>query len=144
MEQDDTIQLLCECDSGVKLAVNSIDELAEHVAKEDLKEIFRRYRKEHEAIGKRIQDHLASYQEDGKDPTVMTKAMSWIKINAKLMQNPTDQEVADLMMDGCNMGIKSVCKYRNMYKSAKEEAKVIAKDIVDLEEKLMKELRSYL
>lgn len=144
MEQDDTIQLLCECDSGVKLAVNSIDELAEHVMEEDLKEIFRRYRKEHEAIGKRIQDHLSSYQEDGKDPTAMAKAMSWIKINAKLMQNPTDQEVADLMMDGCNMGIKSVCKYRNMYKSAKEEAKVIAKDIVELEEKLMKELQSYL
>lgn len=144
MEQDDTIQLLCECDNGIKLAVNSIDELTEHATEENLKEVFKRYRKEHEAIGKRIQDMLAQYKEDGKDPTAMTKAMSWLKINAKMMQKPTDHEVADLMMDGCNMGIKSICKYQNMYKSANEKVKALAKDIIELDEKLMLELRPYL
>lgn len=144
MEKDDTIKLLCECDSGIKIAVNSIDELTEHVVSITLKDILTQYRKDHEAIGKHIQDMLTKYQMEGKDPNSMVKAMSWLKINAKLIQNPTDHEVADIMMDGCNMGIKSVCKYRNQYRAANEEAKSIVEDIVSLEQKLMIELRSYL
>lgn len=144
MELDDTIQLLKECDSGIKMAVNSIDELAEHVKSPNLREIFTKYRHEHEAVGKCIQDMLNKYNTDGKDPSGMAKAMSWLKINTKLLQEPTDHEVADLMMDGCNMGIKSICKYQNKYDGATKEAKSITDAIVQLEEKLMKELRPYL
>lgn len=144
MELDDTIQLLKECDSGIKMAVNSIDELAEHVKSPNLREIFTKYRHEHEAVGKYIQDMLNKYNTDGKDPSGMAKAMSWLKINTKLLQEPTDHEVADLMMDGCNMGIKSICKYQNKYDGATKEAKSITDAIVQLEEKLMKELRPYL
>ena len=87
---------------------------------------------------------LNKYNTDGKDPSGMAKAMSWLKINTKLLQEPTDHEVADLMMDGCNMGIKSICKYQNKYGGATKEAKSITDAIVQLEEKLMKELRPYL
>lgn len=144
MQKDDTIELLNECDSGVKNAINSIDELTEHATSEELKKIFVQYRHDHEELGKRIQTMLETRREAGKDPGAMVKAMSWVKINAKMLQSPSDHTVADLMMDGCNMGIKSLCKYQNKYLAADESAKIIAKDLVDLEQKLMIELRAYL
>lgn len=144
MEKDDTVQLLDECDSGIKMAVASIDALKDRVKDSTLRKIFEQYKHDHEELGKRVMIQLGKHDDEGKDPNPIAKAMSWMKINTKMLQNPTDHEVADLMMDGCNMGIKSVCRYQNQYKAADEKAKVIAKDLVDLEQKLMIELRAYL
>lgn len=144
MEQDDTRQLLEECDAGIKTAVASIDEIKDRVQDGNLRKIFEQYKHDHEELGRRLESELNHYHSEGKDPNPMAKAMSWMKINAKMFNHPTDQEAADLMMDGCNMGIKSVCKYQNKYQAANECAKTIAKDLVDLEQKLMVELRAYL
>lgn len=144
LENDDTIQLLSECDAGIKTAVASIDEIKDHIDDPDLKKIFEQYKHDHEELGRRIIDELSKYHEEGKDPNPMAKAMSWMKINTKMFNNPSAHEAADLMMDGCNMGIKSVCKYQNKYKAANENAKTYANDLVDLEQKLMVELRAFL
>lgn len=144
MEHDDTVELLNECDKGIKTAVASIDEIKDRVEDATLKKIFEQYKHDHEELGRRILSQQKKEHSEGKDPNPMVKAMSWMKINAMMFQNPTDHEAASLMMDGCNMGIKSVCKYQNKYKAASEDAKTIAKDLVDLEQKLMVELRAYL
>lgn len=144
MVKDDTIQLLDECDAGIKTAINSIQELIEYVKSDELRKIFIQYRNDHDTLAERLSKLLKKYHDEGKDPNPMAKAMSWLKINAKMLQESTDHTVADLMMDGCNMGIKSLCRYQNKYKAAEEDAKVIAKDLVDLEQKLMVELRAYL
>ena len=56
----------------------------------------------------------------------------------------TDNTVADLMTDGCNMGVKSLNKYLNEYKAADEVSKDIAKRLINLEEKLAVDIRKYL
>ena len=62
----------------------------------------------------------------------------------KLAANESDQTIADLMTDGCGMGIKSLNKYLNEYKAADEVSKDIAKKLIKLEEKLTKEIKSFL
>ena len=70
--------------------------------------------------------------------------MSWIKTNVKLAMEDTDATVADLMTDGCNMGVKSLSRYLNQYKAADEQSKNIAKRLIQLEEGLSVNMRSYL
>jgi len=48
------------------------------------------------------------------------------------------------MVDGTNMGVKSLSRYSNQYKAASEEAKYITRKIIKLEEKLSKDLREFL
>ena len=60
------------------------------------------------------------------------------------MMKPSDQTIADLMTDGCNMGVKSLHKYLNEYKAADDESKAIAKKLVNLEQELAVDIRSYL
>jgi len=48
------------------------------------------------------------------------------------------------MTDGCNMGVKSLHKYLNQYGAADERSKEIAKKLVNLEQKLAVDIRSYL
>lgn len=52
--------------------------------------------------------------------------------------------LADLMSDGCNMGVKSLHKYLNQYKAADEKTKDIAKRLINLEEKLAIDIRQFL
>ena len=62
----------------------------------------------------------------------------------KLAMHESDSTIADLMVDGCNMGIKSLSRYLNEYKAASENAKNIAKRLIALEDALGQDLRAYL
>jgi len=48
------------------------------------------------------------------------------------------------MIDGCNMGIKSVSEYINKYKTASKESVDLAKKLVKAEQEFMNELLGYL
>ena len=58
--------------------------------------------------------------------------------------NPTDAAIADLMTDGCNMGVKSLSKYLNQYEAADEASKSLAKRLIGMEERLAQQIRPYL
>lgn len=98
----------------------------------------------HEKLQKEIQMLLEKYHDTGKNPNPMAQSMSWIKTNVKLAMEDTDATVADLMTDGCNMGVKSLSRYLNQYKAADEQSKNIAKRLIQLEEGLSVNMRSYL
>ena len=53
-------------------------------------------------------------------------------------------KIAEIMIDGCNMGIKSLSRYINQYKAADERSKDLAKRLVSAEEKLSCDMRGFL
>ena len=57
--------------------------------------------------------------------------------------NGSDKTIAALITDGCNMGVKSLSRYLNQYKAASETAKDIAKRLINLEERLVVDLRVF-
>lgn len=144
MIEKDTIRLLRECDAGVKMGVDSIEDVCEKVKSDNFRTLLEDCRNAHEKLDKEIQSLLESYDDDGKDPNPMTKGMSWIKTNAKLMMDCSDATIADLMTDGCNMGVKSLSRYLNEYKAADEQSKDIAKRLISLEARLAVDIRQYL
>ena len=144
MVEQDTIKLLRECDAGVKMGVASIDDVLEYVDDEDFKKLLIRCKDEHIDLNDKVQELLEEYHDDGKDPNPMAKGMSWMKTNMKLVMHESDTTIADLMTDGCNMGVKSLHKYLNQYKAADEKSKDIAKKLINIEEKLIVDIRGYL
>ncbi len=144
MIHQDTIRLLRECDAGIKMGVSSIDEVLEFVSSRDLKNILSKCKDEHLKLQDDMQALLDKYHDEGKEPNVMAKSMSWIKTNVKLGLNESDQTIADLITDGSNMGVKSLNKYLNQYEAAEEKVKELTKNLIDLEEKLAIDLRRFL
>ena len=67
-----------------------------------------------------------------------------MKTNVKLIMDESDKTIADLITDGCNMGVKSLNRYLNQYKAADEKSKDITKRLINLEEKLAIDIRSFL
>ena len=144
MIEQDTIKLLRECDAGVKMGISSIDDVIEHVKKEDFRKKLDKCRREHEQLQCKILQELERYKDDGKNPNPIAKGMSWMKTNMKLSMEDSDATIAELMTDGCNMGVKSLSKYLNEYKAADEASKNITKKLIRLEERLATDLRCYL
>ena len=144
MIEQDTIKLLRECDAGTKMGISSIDDVLEHVKKEDFRKKLGKCREEHEDLQIKILQELEKYQDDGKNPNPIAKGMSWMKTSVKLGLEDTDATVADLITDGCNMGVKSLNRYLNQYKAADEFSKDISKRLINLEEKLAVDIREFL
>ena len=117
MIEQDTIKLLRECDAGIKMGVSSIQDVVEYVSHDKLRKCLEDCKAKHEKLQGEIQALLTEYHDDGKEPNVMAKGMSWMKTNVKLVMNESDHTIADLMTDGCNMGVKSLHKYLNQYLS---------------------------
>lgn len=144
MIENDTIKLLRECDSGTKMGIKSISDVIDKVESEDFKKILNDSKLEHEKLENEIQDELIRFNDDGKDPSMMLTGMSKLKTNIKIGLDNEDSTIAELIIDGCNMGVKSLNKYLNEYKAAEEYAKDITKKLINTEQQLSEDLRDYL
>ncbi len=144
MIEQDTIKLLRECDAGIKMGVASIDDVLEHVKHQPFYKDLADCKQEHEKLQHEVDDLLEKYGDDGKNPNPIAKGMSWMKTNMKLSMDQSDATIADLMTDGCNMGVKSLNRYLNQYKAADEVSKDIAKRLINLEHQLTVDIRPYL
>ena len=144
MIESDTIKLLRECDAGVRMGTSSISDVLSHVRSEKLKKLLDTCKDEHDKLNTEIRQLLSKYEDEGKAPNPIAKSMSWMKTTVKLGVDDTDQTVADLMTDGCNMGVKSLNRYLNEYEAADEVSKDICKRLINLEEKLAIDIRGFL
>ena len=118
--------------------------MMDNVKSEELKRYLKECRAEHDKLNEEIEKLLEKYKDDGKQPDPIAKGMSWIKTNVKLAMSDSDATVAELMTDGCNMGVKSLNRYLNQYEAADEVSKDIAKRLINLEERLAIDIRSFL
>ena len=144
MIEKDTIKLLRECDAGVKMGTKSISDVLDNVKNEKLRVLLADCKEEHSKLDVNLQSLLTKYHDDGKDPQPVASAMSWLKTNVKLAIDDSDKQIADLMTDGCDMGVKSLSRYLNQYAAADEQSKDIAKKLIAIESKLSEDLRAFL
>lgn len=144
MVEQDTIRLLRECDSGIKMGISAIDEVMEYAHSMEMREYLQDSSEENEKLKNDLQKVLADYHDNGKEPNQIAKGMSWLKTNVKLKMDESDSTIAELMTDGCNMGIKSLSRYMNQYKAADRRSKDIAKRLISAEEKLSFNMRQFL
>lgn len=144
MIEQDTVRLLRECDAGVKMGISSINDVLDNVRADKLKSRLSECKREHKHLENEIQSLLHRYRDDGKEPAPMAKSMSKMKTTMRMAVNQSDATIADLMTDGCNMGVKSLNKYLNKYKAADEVSKDITKRLINLEEQLAVDIRQFL
>ena len=144
MIEKDTIRLLRECDAGIQMGISSIDDVLDRVTDRDFLQMLNICKEGHEKLEKEIRTCLDRFGDDGKTPNPIAKGMSWMKTTMKLGLEESDATVADLMTDGCNMGVKSLSKYLNQYKAADEKSKDLAKRLIRLEEQLAVDIRRFL
>lgn len=141
---NETVELLKECNSGCKMAIESMERVEGKIDDGRLKSIIDEYKDKHEQIKARTAHLLWDAGETQKDPGVMASAMSKVTTEMKMTFSGSSHQAAKIMMDGCNMGIQSICEYENDYKEASEEAKDIAHNLVKIEKEFMGHMEKFI
>lgn len=140
----DTVRLLRECSSGVKMGITAIDDVLEKVKNDGLYMLLKDSRNEHDKLEGEIETLLDHMGDDGKEPHPIAKSMARIKCGAMMSIEESDRRIADVITDGCNMGVKSLHRYLNEYREADEQSRQIARRLVNIEERLSVDMRNYL
>lgn len=144
MIEQDTIRLLRECDSGVKMGIAAIDDVLKDVTNEKLKEKLVDLKDDHQQLNADVQKLLGKYHDEGKEPNPIVKGMSQMKTLFKVAADKSDETIADLMLEGCDMGVKSLSKYLNQYEAADEPSKELTKRLIKIESDFSAEMRAFL
>lgn len=144
MINSDTRELLKECDQGVKMGIESIDEVIEKTENKNLYDMLKKYRDLHEKLKDELENVLNERNLKGEEPKLIAKSMASMKTNLKMMMEDSDRTVAALMTDGCHMGVKTLNKYLNEYREAEPVAQDIAKKVIKVEDDFEHDLRKYL
>ena len=141
--KNDTVKLLRECNAGIKMGKNAIKKVLPRTTSNELMHTLEVCKNTHAELGDKTHGLLLSMNADTKPPHPVARFMSDMKVRMKLMEGG-DDKIADVMTDGCDMGIKSLHRYLNQYKNADKEAKNIAERLIASEEYLEAQMRDFL
>ena len=141
---EDSIALLKECNSGCKSATNSMEQVLQYTDDGGLKKLIEDCNKKHIKLGDECHEMLNKAGCNEEDPSKFVSKMAEIGTEIKLMMNDDSYRIAELMVDGCNMGIKSISKAINKYTKADSEVKNLSYEIISLEQDFMNDLLAYL
>lgn len=141
---EDTIHLLKEVDSGCLMAMDSLRQMKEYDMDTTEKEMLVNYIEKHNEMQKEASALLHENQQEDKTPGVMASTMSWLTTEIKMMMHNEGSQIAKIVMNGCNMGIQSIGENLTKYKTASEEAKKLARKLINVEEDLFSEAIAFL
>ncbi len=141
---EDTISLLKECNSGCKSATNSMEQVLGYVKNEKLAALIDKYNDKHIKVGDECHKLLNENNEDEKDPSKISAMFAEMGTDIKLKMENTTHKIADLLIDGCVMGIKSLSEYLHKYRSADENIVDLTKKLIKIEREFMDELLEFL
>ena len=126
------------------MATESMEQISRMSDNQDLVELIIRYNKDHIRLGEEIHQYLNSAGEESKDPHPVAKAFSWLQSEVKMMVKGDAHQAASLLIDGCNMGIKSLNEYKNQYTEADQRSVSFCDRLIGMEKEMMADLEKYL
>ena len=134
--KNDTIRLAGHCDAGCKMAIDSMDQISRNVISSS--------KNRHKDLEQEASGLLNKYGKNEQDPQKMASAFSWLSTEMKMMFKDDNNQIAKIMMNGCNMGIQSISEDINKYSNASSESVSLAKKLVKAEENFMRDLERFL
>ena len=144
MKGKEDINALDEIHKGSCMGIDAISFVLDKVEDDSLKKELEQEEKEYNAIKKDIEDVYPKYNEGNPHETgVMTKAMTWSGIEMKTFNDKSNSKIAELLLQGVNMGIIEGRRILNE-KRINKEVESIVSNYVTMQEKNMETLKKFL
>ncbi len=141
---EENINALDELHKGSCMGMDAIHFILDKVEDESFKEILNKQYKTYQNINKDIEKIYPEYN-DGKPHSTgaMTKAMTYSGIEMKTMSDTSNSKIAELLIQGTNMGIIEGRKILNN-KKIDQEVEHLVDRYVGMQEKYLEVLKRYL
>lgn len=141
---EENINALDEIHKGSCMGIDAIKFTIEKVQDENLKKFLEKMDKEYKTTNEKIEKIYPKYN-DGKphETGFMAKAMTEMQIDMKTMTDQSNSKIAELLLQGVNMGIIEGRKILNN-KEINEEVRNILNEYVTMQEESVETLKKYL
>lgn len=140
----ENINALDEINKGACMGMDAISFVLDKIEDEDFKRVVKKQYDDYHSIEEDIEKIYHKY-DDGKphETNAFTKAMTWSGINMKTMMDNSNSKIAELLLQGTNMGIIEGRKILNEKKLNREVRDIISK-YVRMQEESVEILKKYL
>ncbi len=141
----ENINALDEINKGASMGMDAIHFIIDKIDSSDFKDIVNKQYKDYERISEvinKIYDKYNSEDEPHKT-SVVNKVMTWYGVEMKTLTDKSDSKIAELLLQGTNMGIIEGRRILNN-KKLDDEVKDIMSKYVTMQEECVDKLKDYL
>ena len=141
----ENINALDELSKGACMGMDAIHFILDKIEDEEFKESLTTQYEKYQSIEKKIRKVYANYkvEDNPKETSVMNKAMTWYGIEMKTLTDTSNSKIAELLMQGTNMGIIEGRKLLNN-KKVDQEVEDLISEYVTMQEDSVENLKKYL
>ncbi len=137
-------KVLQEINQSAKTGMDGLNYIFEKVKDNEFKNLLYRQQNEYQNIYNRSKEILLQQDKQEKDTPVFQKVMSWMGIQLNTLDNQTSSKIAEILIQGNEMGIVKGTKILNNLQFSNQEIENLLKDFIHLQEENMETLKQYL
>ncbi len=142
--EKENINALDEIHKGACMGIDAVHFTLDKVEDCELKKVLENMYDDYDQLAKSIEEIYPDYNEGKPHETgMMTKAMTWYGIEMKTLTDTSNSKIAELLLQGVNMGIIEGRKILNQKKIDDNIRKVVSKYIT-MQETSVEVLKKYL
>lgn len=143
--KQENINALDEINKGAHMGMDAINFVLDKVEDENFKKVLKVEHDKYKKISEEIMDIYPKYNEDDNphETSMMNKAMTWYGIEMKTLTDKSNSKIAELLLNGTNMGIIEGRKVLNN-KNIDDEVRNIIEKFVSMQEDSVETLKKFL
>lgn len=138
------IEILKEISKDSKMGMDSINMVGEKVQDEKFQKLLDEQHNEYQNIFDRTQEILKQHGEAIEDVPAMQKMMGWMGVQMNTMNDKSNSQLSELLIQGNDMGIIKGHKLLNNNEFTTPEIQNLLSDFVRLQEKNIDDLKKWL
>lgn len=141
----ENINALDEINKGATMGMDAIHFILDKVKDESFKKVLQNQYEKYQTISDNINNIYSKYNSEDTphETSVINKAMTWYGIEMKTLTDHSNSKIAELLIQGTNMGIIEGKKIYNN-KEIDDDVKNIVEDYITMQEACLEKLKSYL
>lgn len=141
---EENLNVLDEVNKGATMGMDAINYILDKVEDNNFKIFLEGQYNEYEKISEKANEIYAKYSDKKPHETnTMNKVMTWSQVNMKTLTDTSNSKIAELLLQGTNMGIIEGRKLLN-HKDVNEEINELVNNFVNMQEKCVETLKTYL
>ena len=141
---ENEMNVLDELNKGACMGMDAIHFILDKVEDEQLKQVLNNQYKKYEDISNQICKLYPKYSDkEPHETNAVNKVLTWYGVEMKTLMDNSSSKIAELLLQGTNMGIIEGRKLLNN-KELDSQVHKIAQEYVDMQESAVEKLKQFL
>lgn len=144
MKEENNIKILDELNKGCCMGSDAVKFVLDKIDGKEFKKTVENLLEKYEDLEEKINKVYSKYSDNEPDETtMMNKAMTWYGIQVRTINDSSATKLAEMLLQGLNMGIIDGEKLLN-HESVDKKVAGLIKEYIDMQEKAVEEIKPFL